>query len=69
MKRMLKMAVAILPTTAIERWWFAYYLGRYLPDLNWWPEILIASAVFGLAHLFQAGAASWPQASWALYSA
>src|SRR6202022_607315 len=71
-RRMLEMAVAILPATAIERWWFAalsigagvseellfrgfllYYLARHLPDLNWWPEILIASAVFGLAHLFQ----------------
>ena len=71
-KRMLEMAVAILPATPIERWWFAvlsigagvseellfrgfllYYLARYLPDLNVWPQILIASAVFGLAHLFQ----------------
>jgi membrane protease YdiL (CAAX protease family) len=71
-KRMLEMAVAILPTTAIERWWFAalsigagiseellfrgfllYYLGRFLPGLNWWPAILIGSAVFGFAHLFQ----------------
>lgn len=71
-KRMLEMAVAILPATRIERWWFAvlsigagvseellfrgfllYYLARYLPDLNVWPQILIASAVFGFAHLFQ----------------
>jgi len=71
-KRMLEMAVAILPTTPIERWWFVvlsigagvseellfrgfllYYLARYLPDLNVWPQILIASAVFGFAHLFQ----------------
>jgi len=71
-KRMLEMAVAILPATPIERWWFVvlsigagvseellfrgsllYYLARYLPDLNVWPQILIASAVFGLAHLFQ----------------
>lgn len=71
-KRMLEMAVAILPATPIERWWFAvlsigagvseellfrgfllYYLARYLPDLNVWPQILIASAVFGFAHLFQ----------------
>lgn len=71
-KRMLEMAVAILPTTAIERWWFAalsigagvseellfrgfllYYVARHLPGLHWWPELLIASAVFGLAHLFQ----------------
>lgn len=71
-KRMLEMAGAILPATAIERWWFAalsigagvseellfrgfllYYLARYLPDLNGWPAILIASAAFGFAHLFQ----------------
>jgi uncharacterized protein len=71
-KRMLQMAVAILPATCIERWWFAalsigagvseellfrgfllYYLARHLPDLNGWPAILIASAVFGFAHLFQ----------------
>jgi len=30
-----------------------YYPARYLPDLNVWPQILIASAVFGFAHLFQ----------------
>jgi membrane protease YdiL (CAAX protease family) len=35
------------------RGFLLYYLGRYLPELNVWPQILIASAVFGFAHLFQ----------------
>ena len=70
--RLFKMAGAILPVTAQERWTFAAismgagfseellfrgflmdYLQQNFAGLDTWSLVLISSAVFGFAHLYQ----------------
>ena len=71
-QRLFKMAGAILPFTAQERWTFAVialgagfseellfrgflmdYLGQNFPRLDTWSLVLVSSAIFGFAHLYQ----------------
>ena len=72
LQRLFKMAGAILPVTARERWTFAAisvgagfseellfrgflmdYLNQNFAGLDSWALVLITSAVFGFAHLYQ----------------